>query len=107
MRICEMNGKRKLILMRRRLSVTCHETHDTREIHETRETLRHMRHILIITILRHILITTILKLIIVIVQGEEPEPGIGICGWMLTSISWFLVIITLPFSLCVCFKVLL
>merc|ERR1719461_1645786 len=27
------------------------------------------------------------------------------CGWLLTSISWFLVIITLPFSLCVCFKV--
>jgi len=37
--------------------------------------------------------------------GEEPEPGIGMCGWLLTSISWFLVIITLPFSLCVCFKV--
>merc|ERR1719334_50992 len=27
------------------------------------------------------------------------------CGWLLTSISWVLVIITLPFSLCVCFKV--
>merc|ERR1719288_315603 len=27
------------------------------------------------------------------------------CGWLLTSISWFVVIITLPFSLCVCFKV--
>ena len=38
--------------------------------------------------------------------GEEPEPGIGMCGWLLTSISWFLVIITLPFSLCVCFKVI-
>ena len=38
-------------------------------------------------------------------SGEEPEPGIGMCGWLLTSISWFLVIITLPFSLCVCFKV--
>merc|ERR1719288_511799 len=25
------------------------------------------------------------------------------CGWLLTSISWFVVIITLPFSLCVCF----
>ena len=38
-------------------------------------------------------------------SGEEPEPGIGMCGWLLTSISWFVVIITLPFSLCVCFKV--
>ena len=37
--------------------------------------------------------------------GDEPEPGIGMCGWLLTSISWFVVIITLPFSLCVCFKV--
>ena len=38
-------------------------------------------------------------------NNEEPEPGIGMCGWLLTSISWFVVIITLPFSLCVCFKV--
>ena len=38
-------------------------------------------------------------------SGDEPEPGIGMCGWLLTSISWFVVIITLPFSLCVCFKV--
>ena len=37
--------------------------------------------------------------------GEEPEPGIGMCGWLLTAISWFVVIVTLPFSLCVCFKV--
>ena len=27
------------------------------------------------------------------------------CGWLLTAISWFVVIVTLPFSLCVCFKV--
>ena len=39
------------------------------------------------------------------VAGEEPEPGIGMCGWLLTAISWFVVIVTLPFSLCVCFKV--
>ena len=38
-------------------------------------------------------------------SGDEPEPGIGMCGWLLTAISWFVVIVTLPFSLCVCFKV--
>merc|ERR1719193_261790 len=27
------------------------------------------------------------------------------CGWLLSGISWVLVIFTLPFSLCVCFKV--
>lgn len=37
--------------------------------------------------------------------GDDPDTGIGMCGWLLTTISWFLVIITLPFSLCVCFKV--
>merc|ERR1719393_1097648 len=37
--------------------------------------------------------------------GDDPDTGIGMCGWLLTSISWLLVIITLPFSLCVCFKV--
>ena len=31
--------------------------------------------------------------------------GIGICGWLLTAFSWAIVIVTLPFSLCVCFKV--
>ena len=30
---------------------------------------------------------------------------IGICGILLTWISWLLVLVTLPFSLCVCFKV--
>lgn len=29
----------------------------------------------------------------------------GLCGWLLTMISWGLVLVTLPFSLCVCFKV--
>jgi len=37
--------------------------------------------------------------------GDEPGAGIGMCGWLLSGISWVLVIITLPFSLCVCFKV--
>jgi hypothetical protein len=31
--------------------------------------------------------------------------GIGVCGWLLTAFSWLIVIVTLPFSLCVCFKV--
>lgn len=38
-------------------------------------------------------------------SAEEPENGVGICGMLLTGISWILVIVTLPFSLCVCFKV--
>ncbi|TRY63262.1 hypothetical protein TCAL_02603 [Tigriopus californicus] len=37
--------------------------------------------------------------------ADESDSGIGICGWLLTAISWGLVIVTLPFSLCVCFKV--
>ncbi|TRY63261.1 hypothetical protein TCAL_02602, partial [Tigriopus californicus] len=36
---------------------------------------------------------------------DESDSGIGLCGWLLTAISWGLVIVTLPFSLCVCFKV--
>ena len=30
---------------------------------------------------------------------------ISVCGWLLTMISWGLVMVTLPFSLFVCFKV--
>jgi len=37
--------------------------------------------------------------------SNETEPGIGLCGWLLTMISWALVMVTLPFSLFVCFKV--
>ena len=37
--------------------------------------------------------------------AQENEMGIGICGWLLTAFSWAIVIVTLPFSLCVCFKV--
>ncbi|XP_059092297.1 band 7 protein AGAP004871-like isoform X1 [Tigriopus californicus] len=40
-----------------------------------------------------------------VIGAEEPENGVGICGMLLTGISWILVIVTLPFSLCVCFKV--
>merc|ERR1719460_646256 len=37
--------------------------------------------------------------------ADDAEDGIRICGWLLTSLSLVLVMITLPFSLCVCFKV--
>ena len=37
--------------------------------------------------------------------ADEPDSGIGICGLLLTGVSWIVVIVTLPFSLCVCFKV--
>ena len=37
--------------------------------------------------------------------ADDAEDGIGICGWLLTALSWILVLTTLPFSLCVCFKV--
>ena len=33
------------------------------------------------------------------------DTGIGMCGWILFSISWMMVVITLPFSLCVLLKV--
>merc|ERR1712110_1403821 len=36
---------------------------------------------------------------------DEDDGGIGVCGWLLTSFSMLLVMLTLPFSLCVCFKV--
>ena len=31
--------------------------------------------------------------------------GIGLCGWIMTAVSWLLVLVTLPFSLFFCFKV--
>ena len=33
------------------------------------------------------------------------DAGIGMCGWVLFVISWLIVIITLPFSLCILLKV--
>ena len=33
------------------------------------------------------------------------DSGIGACGWLLFVISWLLVMVTLPFSLCVLIKV--
>lgn len=38
-------------------------------------------------------------------RADDTDDGIGMCGWILTAISWLMVIVTLPFSLCVCFKV--
>merc|ERR1719340_76146 len=38
-------------------------------------------------------------------RTQENEMGIGICGWLLTAFSWAIVLVTLPFSLFVCFKV--
>jgi len=37
--------------------------------------------------------------------ADDSDDGIGMCGWILTAISWAMVLATLPFSLCVCFKV--
>lgn len=39
------------------------------------------------------------------ISSDESDNGVGLCGWLLTTISWGLVMVTLPFSLCVCFKV--
>ena len=36
---------------------------------------------------------------------EELDVGIGICGWIMTAVSWLLILVTLPFSLFFCFKV--
>jgi len=36
---------------------------------------------------------------------EELTPGLGGCGWTLTIISWLLIGITFPVSLCICLKV--
>jgi len=41
----------------------------------------------------------------IVLLADESDSGIGLCGWLLTAISWGLVVVTLPFSLCVCFKV--
>lgn len=36
---------------------------------------------------------------------RNTEEGLGTCGWILVAISYFLCIITFPFSLCVTVKV--
>ena len=36
---------------------------------------------------------------------SDDDLGTSLCGWLLTSISFTIVLVTLPFSLFVCFKV--
>ncbi|XP_021929801.1 band 7 protein AGAP004871 isoform X5 [Zootermopsis nevadensis] len=38
-------------------------------------------------------------------EAEESDGDSGVCGTILMGLSWVLIIFTLPFSLCVCFKV--
>ena len=47
----------------------------------------------------------IVILSLILFTADESDNGVGLCGWLLTTISWGLVMVTLPFSLCVCFKV--
>ncbi|XP_046657448.1 band 7 protein AGAP004871-like isoform X4 [Daphnia pulicaria] len=37
--------------------------------------------------------------------SEDSDTGIGVCGWILTIICWLLVLVTMPFSFFICFKV--
>ena len=36
---------------------------------------------------------------------DDDDLGTSLCGWLLTALSFSMVVVTLPFSLCVCFKV--
>ena len=47
----------------------------------------------------------LMRIIFSFILADESDSGIGLCGWLLTAISWGLVMVTLPFSLFVCFKV--
>jgi len=38
-------------------------------------------------------------------SADDSDAGIGICGWILTVLCWLLVLVTMPFSFFVCFKV--
>ena len=37
--------------------------------------------------------------------ADSNDTGVGLCGLLLTGLSWGIVLATLPFSLVVCFKV--
>ncbi|XP_032795472.1 band 7 protein AGAP004871 isoform X7 [Daphnia magna] len=39
------------------------------------------------------------------VNAGDSDTGIGVCGWILTIICWLLVLVTMPFSFFICFKV--
>ena len=45
--------------------------------------------------------------LLVMFPDDSPgsDGGIGVCGWLLFGMSWLMVAITLPFSLCVLLKV--
>ena len=45
------------------------------------------------------------RVVLFLVTADESDSGVGLCGLLLTMISWALVLVTMPFSLCVCFKV--
>jgi hypothetical protein len=45
------------------------------------------------------------SLLDVFAAEDITDVDVGICGWILTVISWIIVFCTLPFSLFVCFKV--
>ena len=40
-----------------------------------------------------------------LLAADSTHYGLGFCGWVLTVISWLIVIMTFPLSLCVCMKV--
>ena len=40
-----------------------------------------------------------------VIGAGKVDDGVDFCGWLLTMLSWALVLVTLPFSLCVCFKI--
>ena len=44
-------------------------------------------------------------LVVLTEDQEELTPGLGGCGWTLTIISWLLIGMTFPVSLCICLKV--
>ena len=37
--------------------------------------------------------------------SDSPSEGIGCCGYVLMGLSYLLILITFPFSLCLCIKV--
>ncbi|XP_064616329.1 band 7 protein AGAP004871-like [Liolophura sinensis] len=40
-----------------------------------------------------------------VIGSVDSEDGVGLCGWLLTIFSWCGVILTFPFSMCLCIKV--
>ena len=37
--------------------------------------------------------------------ADDRDTKIGVCGWILTILCWLLVLVTMPFSFGICFKV--